>query len=149
MDYSEACRRLQNHANLPNSGPEHESLGLALWRISRGEPPPPNLAALFDDVIECLEIVNVALNGRIPSETPNAMKKDQIDRWLCYSVSCLFDLFIEAVNSQKADGRRDVIFGMMRDLSIAWNCVLAGDIDRIATYLDIEQQKGGPKDGPR
>lgn len=134
MNYDEACRRLRNHANLPNSGPDDESLGFALWRASRGQPQT-EFVALFEDVIECLECVNLALNGETPSETPNARKRSDIDRWLCYSISCLFDIQLKGLQSMATD-YHELVLSMARNLSIAWSCVLAGDVDEISTQLD-------------
>jgi hypothetical protein len=132
MDYATACRRLSNHANLPEFGPENESLGLALWYISRGQEPQGDILALLHDVIKCLGCVNLAINGKQPSETPNSGKEMSIDRWLCYSVTCLLEIQLGALRSPKTDPKLvKTILAIAHRISYAWACVLAGDIDEV------------------
>lgn len=136
-EFSEVLRRIQNHANLPGAGPEDQSLGLALWKMSRGASDE-DLDALFDDLIDCLDVVNHALNGEHPSATPNDKKAATIDRWLCYSMACIFDLHIVAAMSPIESEQRESVIKMARQLSSAWSCVLAGDVDGILDALNLE-----------
>lgn len=132
MDYVTACGRLKNHANLPNSGPECESLGLALCHLQRGDQTLGDIVALANDVINCLRPVNLALNGQTPSETNNSDKHMAIDRWLCYSMSLILDDLLETLLSPKLNSQqRETIADIACRISYAWNSVLAGDIDEL------------------
>jgi hypothetical protein len=137
VNYDEALQRLRNHANLPGSGPDNESLGLAVWYISRERPTLEVLARLFDDVVQCLECVNLALNGPVPSETPNSHKQLHVDRWLAYAVASLLDILIKSLNRDLGPQQYDIILSMTKSVSIAWTCVLAGDVDQLATHVNL------------
>jgi len=138
VDYNDACERLRNHANMPTSLAESESLGFALWRLSKGQLSGEwarQLKPLLTDVIDCLEIVNVTVNGQIPSQTRSEHKSSAIDRWLCYYVSSLLDLCARAYTSISDDSVRAAVFAIMSHVCFAWSCVLAGDIDSIKQEL--------------
>ncbi len=135
MDFATACQRLENHANQP-SGPDSESLGLALWHLKRGSQTQVDIPALENDVIQCLRPVNSALNGETPSETNDTDKQMSIDRWLCYSMSLILDQLLEALLSPKLDTQqRKTIADIACRISYAWNAVLAGDIDELEDPL--------------
>jgi len=135
MNFDEACQRLKNHANLPNSGPDNESYGLALWHASRGEPSL-ELMPLFNDVMECLECVNLGLNEEQPSQSSSSPKYSSVDRGLSYSISLIFLLQMNYLQASLEPVQREVAFSMTKDLILAWNFVLAGDIDDISQEVE-------------
>jgi hypothetical protein len=141
MDFSEACLRLANHGNLPSAGPEAESLGYALWLLRRGdESAAARFPVLYEDVVDCLEVVNIELNGEVPSETPNTRKQMAIDRWLAYSIVGILGLHLEALpeTTHVSDGGRERVLRLLREITIAWDAVLAGDIDSLREHIALE-----------
>ena len=147
MKYDDACERLLNHANLPNSGTEVDSLGFALWQVSEGDDSCNKIDMLFNDVINCLVVVNIEVNGDPPSSVPNP-KKGSVDRWVSYSFTCLLELVVEAIRSTGDTPKRESLLAMLADLVLGWNCVLAGDIDDIRFEIETTRRsflKAPPK----
>lgn len=137
MDYDQALKKLVNHANLPNELSEEESLGYALWQIQR-TGQPSNITELSEDVIECLEVANVCINGSVPSET---FRQAEIDSQLAYSVACIITSAITALAICSERGQYDPSFiEELRivgwKIAVAWECVLAGDIDSLRKEIN-------------
>lgn len=144
MDYDQALKRLTNHANLPNELPEEESLGYALWQIER-TGQPSKITELCDDVIECLEVINVCINGSVPSETfkpaIDGKLAYSVDGQLAYSVACIITSAITALAICSERGQYDPSFiEELRivgwKIAVAWECVLAGDIDSLRKEIN-------------
>lgn len=140
VEYIEACKRLVNHASLPNSEPEAESLGFALWRLSEGEDFAGRLDLLFVDVIKCFDVINIKINGEPPSGVPNLGKDDTVDRWVVYSVNCILESQLEAIRSPYASHLQEFLLEMLAGLIAGWNCVLAGDVDDIQFEIEASRR---------
>ena len=137
MDYSEAVKRLWNHANLPEQFSQlqkEESFCYALWQAERTKQQA-NLDWFYTDIMKCLEVVNRALNTDRPSESIEG-RAQAIDREISYAISLtlstcwlhhyrwtLHKLFPEAF-------LRDLASTLVR-IGMAWDLILAGDIDEI------------------
>lgn len=139
MTYAEAVLKLLIHANIvPDSHmtrlPEHQSFLHDLY-ISGCEQKLANLNLPFEDIIDCLEVVNRELNGAIPSETI-AEKKRDIPRDLVYAMSNIIadGLLIYqrwAENDVFDLDTRKQLFKMISHINDAWTQVLAGDVDNL------------------
>ena len=142
MDYQDAFDRLWNHANMPSPGlgPEDSFLHTAHHADAPGARD--RLERLYEDILSCFAAVNVALNGAVPSEqvrdSPSA-----VDRRLCYAVSGIlsggWSEYYDRWRVQTADREfLDEFAGMLVRIGKAWDFVLAGDIDDIATETEQE-----------
>jgi hypothetical protein len=144
MDYQEASKRLQNHGNLPNAGPEDASLGYALFCLRRGQPVIHHLPKLYDDVLDCLEFINRELNGPTPSEAKKIDERRTVDRWGAYSIASLQELHLSTiVQFPIDDNTRRIISQYALSLELAWGAVLSGGTDSIRSYLDDELNMRG------
>ena len=141
MDYSDALKKLRNHANSPGSGlPESESFLFALWQAER-QSCIPELRNLFDDILDCLETVNHELNTKQPSENIGG-KAEAFPRSLVADVSGILSVswrnYWQWSSSQQfTESFRTEFAVMLVQIGIAWDAVLAGDIDDIRE--DIRQ----------
>src|SRR5688572_16039919 len=108
MDWRTALRRLQNHANLPGQGAEHESFVFALFTADR-ESTSPDLAALSDDVLRCLVVMNEALNGS------RAITRDSL-RSVAYTVVAILGSGLEYARRWRDEGRFNE--SLLRDLDL-------------------------------
>lgn len=149
MDYEYAKARLLNHASLlPPSMqmPDAESFCFNLWKADRERVPPAALDRLYEDILACLEAINHALNGPVPSET-TANGAAQTEVQLVYAVATILDEAWEYYCRWQS-GR---IFGqpilehlacINRCISCAWVGVLAGDIDSLGEHVAGEVRTG-------
>lgn len=80
------------------------------------------------DAITALSEVNVLLNGPVPSERIG-VADDAIPRSLAYDVS-------EIVRMLRKQAHDDY---SARAIEIAWNGILAGDIDDLREHVRLEQ----------
>jgi hypothetical protein len=139
MDYSHALRSLRNHANGAGSTlPEGESFLFVLWQAGR-ESRAPELQHLFDDILACLETVNHALNTEHPSKTV-AGKAEAVPRSLVADVSAILhvgwsDYWRWSLSQQFSESFREELAVMLVQIGIAWEAVLAGDIDDILEHV--------------
>jgi hypothetical protein len=75
MDYEIAKDRLWNHANLPETGlPIEESLVGCLFLANKGHREL-SFQRDTEDVLDCLKIVNLEMNGPNPNEAFGPPKK--------------------------------------------------------------------------
>ena len=127
MDYPQALERLLNHANLPGSNlPESESFGFTLWQAGQ-QSHMPELRGLFDDVVECLEAVNHALNTQHPSGTV-AGKAEALPRSLVCCVSSILsqgwsDFWRWSSRQQFPERFRAELAVMLVQIGIAWDAL--------------------------
>ena len=145
MKYETARDKLFNHANFATGlshAPDDESLLWTLWNAQQLKTEPDNLAALTEDIVRCLEIVNKSWNGAIPSETLDVEKK--LERYL---VAALHQIIYSCLD-YRLEWQEAKLFNaeLLHQLSLtawtisaAWNAVLAGDIDSIMANLDGEK----------
>lgn len=141
MNFEHALARLRNHANMDARLPEAESFLFALWQSER-QGQSPKLQPLFDDIIECLEVVNVAFNTKTPSETI-AGKVESLPRPLVADVSVIlsegwaYHCRWTCNHRFDPDVLRDCATALAQ-IGIAWNAVLAGDIDNVREQIKTE-----------
>jgi hypothetical protein len=134
IDYMTALRRLENHANFPGSD---DSLApssiIAILRLAEQSGTLANIEQHAADVVQCLQVANLELNGEKPSESSSGMKSS-VPLTLAYCVSGILSgsiafhrrwakktLFpVEELESLEAS---------VHMISYAWDQLLAGDID--------------------
>ncbi len=90
MDYHQAIKRLKTHAGLPGEGEVEPSLLQLLYEADRTSHPPL-LVAVCKEIMDCLEVLNIHLNGSVPSETPSDRKTNDVDRWLVYAIGLIIN----------------------------------------------------------
>lgn len=142
MEYSEAVLRLHNHANMPGTSlAESESFLFALWQAER-QPDIPELRRLFEDLLDCLVVVNHAVNTEHPSGTI-AGKLETLPRPLVADISAILsvgwsDYWRWSSNQQFTEAFRAEFAAKLVQIGIAWDAVLAGDIDDIRNHVQTE-----------
>jgi len=142
VEYKEVVDKLWNHANLPERGLKREdSFLFTAWQAEQTKSPQ-DFQRLYEDILSCLAAINTHLNGPVPSETISRNSRS-IDSALCYSMSCILsggwsDHFKW---SQKGAFHKDFLdefASMLVRIGIAWNIVLAGDMDNIPEDTELE-----------
>jgi hypothetical protein len=142
MNFAHAVQRLRNHANAPGSGlPERESFLFVLWQAER-EARAPELRSLFDDILSCFEAINHALNMPDPSGTISG-KAEALPRSLVADVSVIlsngWSNYWRWQSDQKFSNSFRTEFAIILvQVGIAWDAVLAGDIDEIREEVQTE-----------
>jgi hypothetical protein len=137
MDYSQALQKLRQHA----AAPEGESFTLALYHTER-QAAIPELRCLFDDVLSCFEVINHALNTQHPSEAITG-KADSLPRSLVADVSEILSVgwsyyWRWTSSHQFTETSRTELASMLVQIGIAWDAVLAGDIDDVREHVQAE-----------
>jgi hypothetical protein len=142
MEYSHALQRLRNHANVAGSTlSESESFLFVLWQAER-EAQAPDIRSLFDDILSCFEAVNHTLNTRHPSNTISG-KAEALPRMLVADVSAILSVgwsnYWQSSSSEKfSESSRTEFAAMLVQIGLAWEAVLAGDIDNIREHTQTE-----------
>jgi hypothetical protein len=90
------------------------------------EPTQEEFDAAMTDLLQTLQALNVELNGSTPSGAASE-GSDQVPRTVAYAVSEISDRLRRRNRPEAAQA-----------VDIAWNAVLAGDIDDIATHVRYE-----------
>lgn len=142
MEYQDAIDKLWNHANLPEKGLKREdSFLFTAWQAEQTKSPQ-NFQRLYEDMLSCLAVINIQLNGPIPSET---ISKDPrpIDSALCYSMSSILsggwsDHFKWSQKQIFPEDFLNEFASMLVRIGIAWDLVLAGDMDNIPEDTELE-----------
>ena len=137
MTYQEALAKLRNHSN----GTEDDHFLYGLWRADR-EGVLPELSPYLEDILACLAVANLELNGSRPSETTNRHNPAVITD-LVYPVS---DLVVGLLwhHRQWSVSERfpATVLEALRDaalrIGMAWGMLLAGDHDDLRSELEIE-----------
>jgi hypothetical protein len=138
MEYPEAVQRLLNHANLPGTG--FLATDGLLQALARGPVPGSDsaVASQLADVVHCYEVVNLHLNGPVPTQQSWEVKASTpLDRTLAYAVStllcgCWQMLRSEETPEQSGSTAWLQLSHIAHALELGWNFVLAGDYDSIA-----------------
>jgi hypothetical protein len=149
VDYQEALARLANHANIPDKGttlkPEDSFLYIA-WQANQTKSPQ-DFRPLYSDILSCLGAVNLALNGPTPSESIQT-NPPPVDAKLCYSISGILsggwsDHFKWSQKRMFSQDFLDEFASLLVRIGIAWDLVLAGDMDNIPedTALEFRMQQ--------
>jgi len=104
-----------------------------LWNADRTDELP-DLAALRDDIINCLDVANRKLNGPVPTESKNESRNTQVIVDLAYPMSGILTNGLRYLKDWTATDRFDMAtHGLLADclcrIGYAWDQVLAGDID--------------------
>ena len=141
MSYDEALHLLLNHASLANDLPEERCLSVLLYwlRANKGDL---GIDAALREVIECLKVVNCELNGRTPSDVVWADKARLLSRELVYAVSSLILDSVDQLERMRQSSNeldRRPIRNALAELAIAWDAVLAGDIDDLEEHVRLEK----------
>ena len=142
MDYKEALNRLWNHASLPERGLKPEDSFIYVASQADKTKAPRDFQPLYEDILACLVAVNTSLNGPIPSETVGSSSQP-LDRTLCYCMSGILSAGWRFHFQWQRRGLFDSEFiqkfaGMLLRIGIAWDQVLAGDIDDIVADADLQ-----------
>jgi hypothetical protein len=137
MDYPQALQKLSQHT----SAREGESFTLALYHAER-QPATPELGGFFDDILSSFEVINHALNTQHPSETITG-KADSLPRSLVGNISEILSIGWSYYLRWTCSGRFTATFraelaSMLVQIGIAWDAVLAGDIDDIREHVQTE-----------
>jgi hypothetical protein len=140
MTYREALVKLRNHANLTRSE-DDQSLLYSLWKADR-DGVPPDLSPLVENILACLAVANLELNGSRPSETFDRRHLTVISE-LAYPVSGLVVVLLKRHRRWAATGRfPPALLDALRDaalrIGLAWNMLLAGDHDDLRNELEVE-----------
>jgi hypothetical protein len=91
-----------------------------------------NLDEALENLVAVLAVLNLQLNGAIPSETPYGA--DQIPRTLAYAIAEIVRMLREQPTSSAAASTVDS----------AWAAILAGDIDDLREHLKLESPEPPP-----
>lgn len=120
-----AAQRLLWHAGLAD-GPEDARSSLDKCLASR-DFSGPRLAGAMDDLIDTLQRLNIELNGDPPSESgPGAVS---VSRKVAYAVT-------EITRALREEAQADAAW----KVDVAWNAILAGDIDDINSHINGERR---------
>jgi hypothetical protein len=116
-------QRLLQHAGLvatPDRSP------LVDGCLASGEINGPRFDDALEDLIQTLQRLNTELNGEVPSKTFS--NSESVPRPVAYSIS-------EITRTLRGASLLDTA----AIVDIAWNAVLAGDIDDIRIHLEGER----------
>ncbi|PYL82721.1 MAG: hypothetical protein DMF23_11535 [Verrucomicrobia bacterium] len=142
MKYQNALDKLWNHANLPEKGLKREdSFLFTAWQAEQTRLPQ-DFQRLYEDTLSCLAVINIHLNGAVPSETITETPRP-IDSALCYSMSAILcggwsDYFKWSQKGAFPKDFLDAYASMLVRIGIAWDLVLAGDMDSIPEDTELE-----------
>ena len=137
MDQTHAIQRLSHHA----SAAEGARFTFALWQAER-QSHQPELGNLFDEILSCVETVNQALNTHNPSDAISGEAK-VLQRSLVADISSVLSDGWSCYWRFASSGRfsptfRAEIAAIHVQIGIAWDAVLAGDIDDIREHVRTE-----------
>src|SRR5437764_1077812 len=137
MDRLHAFQRLSHHANVA----EVDSFTFAMWQAER-HSHPPELGKLCDEILSCFETVNHGLHQDHPSDTIEG-KADTLQRSLVADVSSIlsqgWNHYWHWTSSRKFPATFCSDFAaMLVRIGIAWDAVLAGDIEDIREHVQAE-----------
>ena len=111
------------------------------WQAEQTKSPQ-DFQRLYEDILSCLAVINAHLNGPVPSET---ISKDPrpIDSALCYSISGILsggwsDHFKWSQKRVFSQDFLDEFASFLVRIGIAWDLVLAGDMDKIPEDTESE-----------
>jgi hypothetical protein len=142
VEYQAALDKLWNHANLPEKGLKREdSFLFTAWKVEQTKSLQ-DFQRLYEGILSCLAVINVQLNGSVPSETISKTPRP-IDSALCYSMSGILsggwsDHFKWSKKSAFPQDFLDEFASMLVRIGIAWDLVLAGDMDNIPEDTERE-----------
>lgn len=126
--------RLRWHAGLEDlSGQSLPSLAACTWPANGLQG---SLDGAVDDVVETLSVINHQMNGAVPSETNIADANVSVR--LVYAIAEIQRMLrIFRESSESSDTQRWAR-RMERSIEIAWNGILAGDIDNLKDHVSDE-----------
>ncbi len=147
MDYTEALKRLANHANTPMDEvvPPEQSLLFALWQATR----TATLCKIEDrvaDVVSCFEAVNARLNTETPAASTLAPVDIPRDLTLVVGTliaGCQEYALLWQARSLFSDEERRELNRAVWTIAQSWCAVLHGDTDDIDEYLENQSVTKG------
>jgi hypothetical protein len=132
--YETARARLRNHANLNSSEQaEHESFLAGLHQVV-DTSSSARLTVLTSDVITCLARVNIELNGAAPSSSTTGYQRPEVIGEAAPSVAGILSAGLERLVREPAN---DTLSRSLWRIAVAWDLVLAGDIDDLVREVDL------------
>ena len=142
MEYKQALDRLWNHANLPERGLQREDSFIYVAAQAGKTKVRCDFQPLYEDIMACLVAVNTSLNGPVPSGRVGGSSQP-LDPTLCYCVSGILSAGWRFHFQWQRRGLFDPEFvqkfaSMLLRIGIAWDQVLAGDIDDIVADAELQ-----------
>jgi len=140
MAYEDVVTQLRNHSNL-SQGAEDRSLLYELWKADQAGVPP-DLARHVENILACLAVANLELNGPRPSETFD-LQNPRVISDLAYPVSSVVVGLLQSHRRWSTSGgypatALDALRDAARCIAMAWDMVLAGDHDDLIAELELE-----------
>jgi hypothetical protein len=142
VKYEEAYARLASHSSLPATDvPEAESFVWNLWNANR-TAAVPDISALCDDIIGCLAVANLELNGPVPSDSTSPNRTISVVSDIAYTVSGIIASGLRYHRLWSRTGKfaasdSNLLADEIYRIAYAWDQVLAGDMDDILEGFDI------------
>jgi hypothetical protein len=136
MDYETAKKRLWNHSNLPENGlPIEESLVGSLW-LADQDRSELRFLCHAEDVLDCLNAVNLAKNGSNPAERCGPPPNNSVVLDVAYSVSGIICGCLDYHRKWTESGKFDAatlasLETSLHKIAFAWDQVLADDVSDI------------------
>jgi hypothetical protein len=92
-------------------------------------------------ILECLEVVNRAANGDVPSQRMGPRQNDQVIADAQYWVSNIVSQGLHVLAALRASSPNDAllhdtVLAAVTAVADAWSCDLAGDIDNLSKELE-------------
>ena len=84
-----------------------------------------------EDVVDCLDLVNVEINGPVPSETLADEKSTHLSRQLVLAVEEIFSKMEVSYERRAEASVKDEMRKSIDRVRFWWLCILHGDIDDI------------------
>lgn len=136
MNYDHAIQRLGHHAYVVAD----DSFTYALWQADR-QASDGDLRPLFEDLLLCFESVNHLFNTEHPSGTVEG-KLDELDRSIVTSESKVLSdgwhyYWLWTSTGKLPVGVCHELASLLIQIGIAWDAVLAGDIDDIREHVQM------------
>lgn len=123
--------RLRYHAGLEEQeAVDIPSLAEVLWRRESFEKS-------IDDVFRVLQILNLEMNGTLPSRTIDG--EQCFPRKLIYAITEIIALLRKTAGKSQGDLTRNELNKAAWRVETAWSAILAGDIDDLLAHVAEEE----------
>ena len=133
MITEETMKRLRWHAGLAER-PSGAGGTPVAGCIGASDASSSELEPAMSDLFEALGLLNVELNGRLPSESRTAT--DAVPRSIAYAVAEISRMLRDAAGRGRDD--RSELAGHAWRVDTAWLAVLAGDVDDLLSHVNDE-----------
>lgn len=130
---SEAALRLQIHAQGTENADDPLNLSDSLWMLENQAEFPWEMEPIWSSLLQAFD----ELNGEV-NKKPDPFI---VNRELSYAINGLFMLCLNATTSSR---RQETIQPQITELTwriaVAWDAILAGDIDSIREQIELERK---------